>query len=89
MLHRFLPLAALIYVSVSLPAHAQAQQRAAGAVRGRIVDSLTGRVVPTATVLMRSQRVHGTGEADTAGGPRIHARRAFMATAPSSRSRSS
>jgi hypothetical protein len=153
MLHRFLPLAALIYVSVSLPAHAQAQQGAAGAVRGRIVDSVTGRAVPTATVhLMRNQRVHGTGEADTVGefsfdhvpkgvysveveeqgylkavqadvrvvlrraaaiefalvrgsdtagagnltsrglhlnGPRIHARWAFMATAPSSRSRSS
>ena len=68
MLHRFLPLAALIYVSVSLPAHAQAQQGAAGAVRGRIVDSVTGRAVPTATVhLMRNQRVHGTVEADTAG----------------------
>lgn len=50
MLHRFLPLAALIYVSVSLPAHAQAQQGAAGAVRGRIVDSVTGRAVPTVTV---------------------------------------
>ncbi|HWL72758.1 MAG TPA: carboxypeptidase-like regulatory domain-containing protein [Burkholderiaceae bacterium] len=153
MLNRFLPLAALMYVSVSLPAHAQAQQGAAGAVRGRIVDSVTGRAVPTATVhLMRNQRVHGTGEADTVGefsfdhvpedvysveveehgylkavqadvrvvlrraaaiefalvrgsdtagagnltsrglhldGPRIHARWAFMATAPSSRSRSS
>src|SRR5688572_27291795 len=44
MLHRFLPLAALIYVSVSLPAHAQAQQGAAGAVRGRIVDSVTGNL---------------------------------------------
>ena len=33
MLHRFLPLATLIYVYVSLPAHAQAQQEAAGAVR--------------------------------------------------------
>ena len=120
MLHRFLPLAALIYVSVSLPAHAQAQQGAAGAVSGRIVDSVTGRAVPTATVhLMCNQRVHGTGEADTVGefsfdhvpegvysieveetgagnltsrglhlnGPRIHARWAFMATAPSSRSR--
>src|SRR5688572_4205520 len=74
MLHRFLPLAALIYVSVSLlsllslPAHAQAQQGAAGAVRGRIVDSVTGRAVPTATVhLMRNQRVQGTVETDTAG----------------------
>jgi outer membrane receptor for ferrienterochelin and colicin len=69
MLHRVLPLAALILsVSVSPPAHAQAQQEAAGAVRGRIVDSVTGRAVPTATVhLMRNQRVHGTVEADTAG----------------------
>ena len=67
MLHRFVPLAALIFVSVSLPAHAQAQQ-GAGAVRGRIVDSVTGRAVPTATVhLLRNQRVHGTVEADTAG----------------------
>ena len=33
MLHRFLLLAAVIYVSVSLPAHAKAQQAAAGAVR--------------------------------------------------------
>jgi hypothetical protein len=58
MLHRFLPLAALIYVSISLPAHAQAQQ-AEGGVRGRIVDSVTGRAVPTATVrLMQNQRVH-------------------------------
>ena len=66
MLHRFLPLAALIYVSVSLPAHAQAQQE--GAVRGRIVDSVTGRAVPSATVhLMRNQRVQGTVEADAAG----------------------
>ena len=68
MLNRFSPLAALMYVSVSLPAHAQAQQGATGAVRGRIVDSVTGRAVPTATVnLMRHQRVHGTVETDTAG----------------------
>jgi hypothetical protein len=67
-LHRFLPLAALIYVSVSLPALAQGQQGAAGAVRGRIVDSVTGRAIPSATVqLVRNQRVHGTVEADTAG----------------------
>jgi hypothetical protein len=66
--HRFLPLAALMYVSISLPAHAQVQQEAVGAVRGRIVDSVSGRAVPTATVqLMRNQRVHGTVEADTAG----------------------
>ena len=71
MLHRVLPLAALILsasVSVSLPAHAQAQQEAAGAVRGRVVDSVTGRAVPTATVqLMRNQQVQGTVEADAAG----------------------
>ena len=70
MLHRLLPLAALLlHVSLSLPAHAQAQQVAAGAVRGRIVDSVTGRAVPTATVhLMRNQQVQGTVEADGAGG---------------------
>jgi hypothetical protein len=68
MLHRLLPLAALACVSVSLPAYAQAQQVAAGAVRGRIVDSVTGRAVPTATVqLMRGERVQGTVEADATG----------------------
>ncbi len=69
MLPRFLPLAALaLCVSVALPAHAQAQQEAAGAVRGRIVDAVTGRAVPTATVhLIRNQGVHGTIEADAAG----------------------
>ena len=71
MLHRVLPLTALILsasVSVSLPAHAQAQQEAAGAVRGRVVDSVTGRAVPTATVqLLRNQQVQGTVEADAAG----------------------
>ena len=69
MLHRVLPLTALILsASVSLPAHAQAQQEAAGAVRGRVVDSVTGRAVPTATVqLMRNQQVQGTVEADAAG----------------------
>src|SRR5690606_17916991 len=69
MLPRFLPLAAIaVYASVSLPAHAQAQQEAAGAVRGRIVDSVTGRVVPTATVnLMRNQGVHDTVETDASG----------------------
>jgi outer membrane receptor for ferrienterochelin and colicin len=67
-LYRFLPLAALVCVTASLPALAQAQQEAAGAVRGRVVDSVTGRAVPTATVhLMRNQRVQGTVEADTAG----------------------
>ena len=66
---RLLPLAALIScVSVSLPAHAQAQQAADGAVRGRIVDSVTGRAVPTATIqLMRNQRVYGTIESNSAG----------------------
>jgi len=69
MLHRFLPLAAIMLcLSVSLPVQAQAQQGAAGAVRGRIVDSLTGRAVPAATAtLMRDQRVQGTVEADAAG----------------------
>jgi outer membrane receptor for ferrienterochelin and colicin len=73
MLRRFLPLAALVLAAlvcefVSRPAHAQAQQEAAGAIRGRIVDSVTGRPVPTATVhLVRNQRVQGTVEADAAG----------------------
>lgn len=68
MLPSFLPLAALVYVSASLPAHAQAQQTAEGGVRGRIVDSVTGRAVPTTTVrLIRNQRVQRTIEADTAG----------------------
>jgi hypothetical protein len=69
LLHRFLPLAALLLsLSVSIQAHAQAQPGAAGAVRGRIVDSVTGRAVPMASVhLMRNQRVHATVEADTAG----------------------
>ena len=36
--------------------------------RGRVVDSVTGRAVPTATVqLMRNQQVQGTVEADAAG----------------------
>jgi outer membrane receptor for ferrienterochelin and colicin len=67
--HRFLLLFALAYTSVSLPAHGQAsQQGAAGVVRGRIVDAVTGRAVPMATVrLIRNQRVHGTVEAGTAG----------------------
>lgn len=69
MLHRLLPLTALtLFVSASLTAHAQAQQQAEGAVRGRIVDSVTGRAVPAATVnLMRSQNVHATIESDSAG----------------------
>ena len=68
MLRRLLSLAAFMYVSILIPAHAQAPQDAAGAVRGRIVDSATGRAVPTATVqLVRNQRVYGTAEADTAG----------------------
>ncbi len=68
MLPSFLPLAALVYVSASLPAHAQAQQTAEGGVRGRIVDSVTGRAVPTTTVrLIRNQRVQRTIEADTTG----------------------
>ena len=69
MLARLLSLAALIsFVSVWLPAHAQAQQAAEGAVRGRIVDSVTGRAVPTATIrLMRDQRIQGTAESNAAG----------------------
>lgn len=68
MLHRFLPLAALIYVLVSLQAHAQAQQDEAGTVRGRILDSVTGRSVPAATVrLMRYQNVHAMMESDSSG----------------------
>lgn len=69
MLHRSLPLAAvLMFASVSLPAHAQAQQQPGGDVRGRIVDSVTGRAVPTATVnLIRNQQVQGTVEADADG----------------------
>jgi hypothetical protein len=69
-LHRLLPFAALIaLLNMSvLPAHAQAQQEATGAVRGRILDSVTGRGVPAATVhLMRNEQVHGTVEADSAG----------------------
>lgn len=69
MLHRALPLTALVLqVSVAPPAHAQAQQEAAGAVRGRILDSVTGRAVPTATVrLMRNQQVQSTVETGSAG----------------------
>jgi hypothetical protein len=68
MLTRLLPLAALICVSISLPALAQAQQEAAGAVHGRILDSVTGRAVPTATVqLKRNEGVYVTVEADAAG----------------------
>jgi hypothetical protein len=70
MLHGFLPFAALILsVAVTLPAGAQTQQEVpAGAVRGRIVDSVTGRAVPTATVrLVRNTQVQGTVEADSAG----------------------
>lgn len=68
MLFRLLPLAAFVCVSVSLPAHAQVQQEAAGAVRGRILDSVTGRPVSTAIVnLIRNEGVQGTIESDTAG----------------------
>jgi len=66
--HRVLLLAAIVCVSVLLPAHAQAPQEPGGSVRGRIVDSVTGRAVPSATVqLMRNQRVQATVEADAAG----------------------
>jgi hypothetical protein len=65
---RFLPLAALIYVLVSLTAHAQTQEAAPGGVRGRILDSAPGWTVPAATVhLVRNQGIHVTVEADTAG----------------------
>lgn len=68
MLYRFLPLAVLACVTASLPAHAQEQQQASGAVSGRIVDSVTGRGVATATVnLLRNDRVQATSEADAAG----------------------
>jgi outer membrane receptor for ferrienterochelin and colicin len=69
MLPRVVPLAVLVFsVSASLSANAQAQQEAEGAVRGRIVDSVTGRAVPTATVhLTRNQRVQGTVESGPAG----------------------
>ncbi len=66
MLSRLLSIAAVLCISVSLSPHAGAQE--AGSVRGRIVDSVTGRPVPTASVqLMRNQRVQGTVEADAAG----------------------
>ena len=69
MLPRSLPLTAFaLLVTFTTPALAQGQQEAAGAVRGRIVDSVTGRAVPTATVrLMRSDKAHGTVESDSAG----------------------
>jgi outer membrane receptor for ferrienterochelin and colicin len=68
MLRRFLSLAAFLFVSVSIPAHAQAQQEPAGGVRGRIADSVTGRAVPSATVqLIRNQGVYATVEADATG----------------------
>lgn len=67
MLRRLLSLAVVFCMSVSLPPHVIAQE-AVGAVRGRIVDSVTGRPVPTATVrLVRNQSVQGTVETDSAG----------------------
>ena len=78
MLNRFLPLAAPMCVSVSLPAHAQAQQGAA-------------RTVPTAAV--HNQRDHGTADADTAVEfsfdhvpEGVDACSAFVATVPGTRS---
>lgn len=66
MLRRSWPLAALLYVLVSLAAHAQPEET--GAVRGRIVDSVTQRAVPTATVrLLRNQSVHATTESNASG----------------------
>lgn len=68
MLSRLLSLAALLCAFTAIPAPALAQD-AAGAVRGRIVDAVTGRAMPTATVqLLRNQRVVGTVESDAAGG---------------------
>lgn len=64
---RLLSLAVVICLSVSLLPHANAQE-SAGSVRGRILDSLTGRTVPAARVqLTHDQRVQGTVESDTAG----------------------
>jgi hypothetical protein len=68
MFPRFLPLATLVLSPVCLTTQAQAPQEAAGAVRGRIVDSVTGRAVPAATVnLIRGQRVQETAATDAAG----------------------
>ena len=68
MLPRFLSLALMLCLSVSPPGRAQAQQEAGGGIRGRVVDSVTGRPGPAATVhLMRNQRVQGTTEADRGG----------------------
>lgn len=67
MLSRLLSIAAVLCISLSLPLQAAAQE-ATGSVRGRIVDSVTGRPVPGAAVqLVRNQRVQGSAEADTAG----------------------
>ncbi len=67
MLRRLSLLAAVICLSLSIPLQASAQE-AVGAVRGRVVDAITGRPVPMATVqLMRNQRAHGTVEANAAG----------------------
>ena len=69
MLSRFLPLAALmLFASASPAAQGQAQREPAGAVSGRIVDSLTGRPVPAATAnLIRNQRILDTAETDATG----------------------
>jgi hypothetical protein len=66
-LRRLLSLAAVICLSVSLPPLVNAQE-AAGSVHRSIVDSATGRSVPTATVqLIHNQRFQCTVKADTAG----------------------
>ena len=53
-LQGFLPLAALIYVFASHPAHAHAQHANRCGLPGRIVDSVTGRALLTATVPSRA-----------------------------------
>ncbi len=68
MSRRDLLLAIFLFFSIWLPAPVLAQQEASGAVRGRVVDSVTGRAVPAATVrLLRNQGVFGTSEVDAAG----------------------
>lgn len=72
MLPKLLPLVAFTFgaaIPLPVPAEAQqVQQAPAGAVRGRIVDSLTGRAVPGARVnLVRRQQVRDTVQSDASG----------------------
>jgi len=81
MLNRFLPLAAPICVSDTLGA-CQAQQGAAGDVRGRIVDSVTGRTADVRVELRRAAAidfalVRGRDTAG-AGNPTSSGRRALF-----------